>query len=80
MPAVTRSSDFIRNFARFKKAAAKGALIRIVDRGGVVFRFSLMTTPSLGAQTNDLCGALNTGIRVKNLAGFGGTRRGRRGT
>lgn len=73
----TTSREFVRNFARFKKAAANGTSVRVQDRSGAIFVFALESKPpSLGSQLGDLCGALNTGIRAKVMTGFG--RSGRR--
>jgi len=71
MTTVTNSRDFVRSFARLKKAAANGTLIQVRDRSGATFLFSLESNPpSLGSQLQDLCGALNTGVRVKSMTGF----------
>ncbi len=75
MPTTLTSRDFIRNFARLKKAAANGEEIVIRDRQGKSFVFQAKGGgPSLAEQLHDLCGALNTGTPVKSLRGFGRNR------
>ncbi len=75
--ATTTTREFIRDFARIKKAAANGHEVIVRDRRGQAFVFRATGTgagPSLGEQLADLRGALRTGTRVKRLAGFGRNR------
>jgi len=75
IPATTTTREFIRHFARLKKAAANGEEVIVRDRQGQSFVFHAKGTgPSLGEQLQDLCGALNTGVAVKTLKGFGRNR------
>ena len=75
MPTTTTTRDFIRHFARLKKAAANGDEVIVRDRKGHAFVFRAKDAgPSLAEQLTDLCGALRTGTPVKNLRGFGHNR------
>jgi len=75
MPTTTTTREFIRNFARLKKVAANGEEVIVRDRQGQSFVFQAKGAgPSLGEQLQDLCGALNTGVPVKSLKGFGRNR------
>ena len=73
--ATTTTREFIRDFARIKKAAANGHEVIVRDRQGQAFVFRATGAgPSLGEQLSDLRGALRTGSRVKRLQGFGRNR------
>lgn len=73
--ATTTAREFIRKFARQKKAAANGHEIIVKDRQGRLFVFrALGAGASLGEQLADLRGALPTGRPVKSLEGFGRNR------
>jgi hypothetical protein len=75
MPTTTTTREFIRHFARLKKAAANGDEVTIRDRKGQAFVFRVKEAgPSLGEQLSDLRGALSTNIAVKSLEGFGRNR------
>ena len=75
MATATTTREFIRHFARLKKVAANGDEVIVRDRSGRSFVFRAKDIgPSLGEQLSDLCGALNTGNRVKSLKGFGRNR------
>ena len=75
METTTTTREFIRHFARLKKAAANGENVIIRDRRGQAFVFHVKGAgPSLGEQLSDLRGALQTGTRVKSLQGFGRNR------
>lgn len=75
MATTTTTRDFIRHFARLKKAAANGDEVVIRDRHGRTFVFRATDPgPSLGDQLGDLRGALRTGRSVKSLQGFGRNR------
>jgi hypothetical protein len=75
MPTTLTSREFIRHFARLKKAAANGEEVVVRDRKGQSFVFQARGGgPSLAEQLHDLCGALNTGTPVKSLRGFGRNR------
>ncbi|MEO7413327.1 MAG: hypothetical protein ABIZ81_08210 [Opitutaceae bacterium] len=75
MTTTTTTREFIRHFARVKKAAANGAEVIVRDRNGQAFVFRVKGAgPSLGEQLSDLRGTLHTGTRVKRLAGFGRNR------
>lgn len=72
-PITTR--EFIRHFARLKRAAANGEDVVVRDRSGQAFVFRAKGAgPSLGEQLSDLRGALRTGVPVKSLQGFGRNR------
>lgn len=72
-PISTR--EFIRNFARLKRAAANGDDVVVRDRQGRAFIFRAQGAgASLGEQLVDLRGSINTGVRVKSLKGFGRNR------
>ncbi len=73
--ATTTTREFIRHFARLKKAAANGDEVVVRDRQGQIFVFRAKAAgPSLGEQLSDLKGALRTGKPVKSLQGFGRNR------
>jgi hypothetical protein len=73
--ATTTTREFIRHFARLKKAAANGDEVIVRDRQGQAYVFRAKGSgPSLGEQLADLRGALRTGTRVKRLHGFGHRR------
>ena len=75
MATTTTTREFIRDFARIKKAAANGHEVIVRDRRGQAFVFRATGAgPSLGEQLSDLRGALRTGSRVKRLQGFGRNR------
>ena len=75
MPTTITTREFIRHFARLKKAAANGHEVIVRDRQGRAFVFRATSAgPSLGDQLSDLRGALRTGNRVKSLRGFGRDR------
>lgn len=75
MATAITTREFIRHFARLKKAAANGDEVIVRDRSGRAYVFRAKETgPSLGEQLSDLCGALSTGSRVKSLRGFGRNR------
>lgn len=75
MTTTTTTREFIRHFARVKKAAANGAEVIVRDREGTAFIFRAQGAgPSLGEQLSDLQGALCSGVRVKRLQGFGRNR------
>jgi hypothetical protein len=75
MATTLTSREFIRNFARLKKAAANGEEVVVRDRQGRSFVFQAQGGgPSLAEQLHDLCGALNSGRSVKSLRGFGRNR------
>jgi hypothetical protein len=75
MATTTTTRQFIRHFARLKKAAAKGDEVVVRDRGGQTFVFRAKGVgPSLAEQLSDLRGALRTGNAVKSLRGFGRNR------
>ena len=72
-PITTR--EFIRHFARLKRAAANGHDVVVRDRSGQAFVFRAEAGgPSLGEQLADLRGVIRTGVRVKSLKGFGRNR------
>jgi hypothetical protein len=76
MATSTTTREFVRNFSRLKKAAANGEEVVVRDRKGRTYSFQAKNSgPSLGEQLSDLCGAYNTGVRVKSLAGFGRNRK-----
>jgi len=77
MRTATTSREFVRNFARLRKLAANGGEILVRDRRGqvFVFRASDEVGPSLAAQLRDLKGALDTGVRLKSMKGFGRNRK-----
>jgi hypothetical protein len=75
MATTTTTREFIRHFARLKKAAANGDEVMVRDRQGQMFVFRAKGTgPSLGEQLSDLRGALRTGKSIKSLHGFGQNR------
>ena len=75
MATTTTTREFIRHFARIKKAAANGAEVVLRDRQGQTFIFRAKAAgPSLREQLSDLCGALRTGRPGKSLRGFGRNR------
>jgi hypothetical protein len=75
MATTTTTREFIRHFARLKKAAANGDEVIVRDRKGQAYVFRAKDAgPSLAAQLTDLCGALRTGAPIKNLGGFGHNR------
>jgi hypothetical protein len=75
MATITTTREFIRDFARIKKAAANGHEVIVRDRQGQAFVFQAKVAgPSLGEQLADLRGAIRTGARVKRLKGFGRNR------
>jgi hypothetical protein len=75
MTTTTTTRQFIRHFARVKKAAAGGAEVIVRDRKGPAFIFRAQGEgPSLGEQLSDLRGALHSGVRVKRMQGFGRNR------
>lgn len=75
MSTTTTAREFIRHFARLKKAAANGEEVIVRDRQGQSFVFQAKSAgPSLGEQLEDLCGALNSRVPVKSLKGFGRNR------
>lgn len=75
MATTTTTREFIRHFARLKKAAANGDEVMVRDRQGQLFVFRAKGTgPSLGEQLSDLRGALRTGKSAKSLHGFGRNR------
>lgn len=75
MATTTTTREFIRHFARIKKAAANGDEVLVRDRQGQTFVFRAKAAgPSLGEQLSDLRGALSTGRAVKTLQGFGRNR------
>ena len=75
METTITAREFIRHFARLKKAAANGEDVIVHDRSGQLFVFHAKGAgPSLGAQLSDLRGALQTGMRAKSLKGFGRNR------
>ncbi|MBL9190016.1 MAG: hypothetical protein JNK23_21230 [Opitutaceae bacterium] len=75
MATTTTTREFIRDFARIKKAASNGHEVIVRDRQGQAFVFRAKNAgPSLGEQLADLRGAIRTGTRVKSLHGFGRSR------
>ncbi|GEM_PF-973073 len=75
MAKMVTSRDFVRKFSSYKKLVANGNELVVGDRNGRRFIFrSEGTGPALGSQLNDLCGSLHTGVRVKDLSGFGRNR------
>jgi len=75
MATSLTTREFIRHFARIKKAAANGEEVMVRDREGKSFVFRANGGgPSLGEQLRDLRGVLNTGQPVKSLRGFGRNR------
>jgi hypothetical protein len=75
METVITTREFIRDFARLKKAAANGNEITVRDRKGGSFLFRAKGAGlSLAVQLADLKGALSTGKPVKSLQGFGRNR------
>lgn len=75
MATTTTTREFIRHFARLKKAAANGDEVVVRDRKGQMFVFRAKGAgPSLSEQLSDLRGALRTGRPVKSLQGFGRNR------
>ena len=75
MATTTTTREFIRHFARIKKAAANGDEVVVRDRQGQMFVFrAKQAGASLGEQLSDLRGALATGRAVKTLQGFGRNR------
>ena len=76
MTTATTAREFVRNFARLRKVAANGGEVIVRDRRGqsFVFRATGETGPTLNEQLKDLRGALASGVRVKNLQGFGRNR------
>jgi hypothetical protein len=73
VPITTR--EFVRHFARLKRAAANGEELVVRDRKGQAFVFRAKGAgPTLGEQLSDLRGSLRTGVRVKSLKGFGRKR------
>lgn len=75
MATTTTTREFIRDFARLKKAAANGDEVVVRDRQGRTFVFRAQGSgPSLGQQLSELRGALHTGQPVKSLRGFGRSR------
>ncbi len=75
MDTSITSREFIRDFARLKRAAKNGSEITVRDRkgGAYVFR-SKGAGPSLAEQLADLRGAISTGNPAKSLRGFGRNR------
>jgi hypothetical protein len=72
---ATTTREFIRHFARLKKAAANGHEVIVRDRQGRSFVFRATGEgPSLADQLADLRGAFCTGTKVKDLQGFGRNR------
>ncbi|MBS0631315.1 MAG: hypothetical protein JSS11_05335 [Verrucomicrobia bacterium] len=75
MATVTTAREFVRNFSRLKRTAANGGEVLVHDREGRTFVFQAKAAgPSLGSQLADLRGKHPTGVRVKNLKGFGRNR------
>jgi hypothetical protein len=75
MATTTTTREFIRDFARIRKAATNGREVIVRDRQGKSFVFRASGAgPSLNEQLSDLRGAIRTGTRVKNLRGFGRNR------
>jgi len=75
MATLTTTREFIRNFARIKKAAANGEEVIVRDRQGQTFTFRAnVAGPSRGEQLSDLRGSICSGKRVKTLEGFGRNR------
>lgn len=75
MTTTITTRDFVRDFARLKRTAANGGEVVVRDRDGRTFVFRAQGAgPSLGEQLTDLRGTLNTGVRTKNLQGFGRNR------
>ena len=75
MATAITTREFIRHFARLKRAAANGEEVIVRDRRGRSFVFQAKGDgPSLAEQLRDLCGSLHTGVRVKTLKGFGRNR------
>lgn len=75
MATTITTREFIRHFARMKKAAANGEEVIVRDRQDQTFVFRANGAgPSLGNQLADLRGSLHTGRRVKTLDGFGRNR------
>jgi hypothetical protein len=76
METTVTSREFLRDFARLKRAAANGTEITVRDRKGGSFVFrSKEAVPSLAVQLADLQGAISTGRPVKSPQGFGLHRR-----
>ena len=75
MTTTTTAREFVRNFARLKRAANNGREVIIRDREGRSYIFRAAESgPSLGTQLADLRGKLKTGVAVKTLKGFGRNR------
>jgi hypothetical protein len=76
MTKTTTAREFVRNFARLHKVAANGGEVIVRDRHGRSFLYRTLTKrgPTLAEQLDDLRGSLDTGVRVKSLAGFGRPR------
>lgn len=75
MATTTTTREFIRNFARIKKAAANGDEVVVRDRRGQDFVFRAKAAgATLGEQLSDLRGALRSGRAEKTLQGFGRNR------
>ncbi len=76
MTTTTTAREFVRNFARLRKVAANGGEVIVRDRRGqaFVFRVTGEAGPTLDEQLQDLRGAVASGVRVKNLKGFGRNR------
>jgi hypothetical protein len=75
MESIVTVREFLRNFARLKRAAAKGNEIVVRDLTGNSFVFRAKgPSSSLAEQLSDLQGAFNTGVSIKSLEGFGCNR------
>lgn len=75
MTTTTTTREFVRNFARLKRAAANGSEVIVRDGAGRSYVFRAREAgPSLGEQLADLRGRLQTGVPVKSLKGFGRRR------
>jgi hypothetical protein len=76
MTTATTAREFVRNFARLRRVAANGGEVIVRDGRGQAFVFRAMgdSGPTLDEQLRDLRAAVATGVRVKNLKGFGRNR------
>lgn len=69
---TTTLREFQRNFARMRRAAAGGQTVTVRASNGQAFVFKAADAPvSVGEQVAHLAGSMNTGRRVKSMAGYG---------